>query len=318
MTLPVASRRIIVGLAMVVSLASCATVTPKCTQAVPAPPAVSKAYCGSTASPPRNYQHIVVIMEENRTWSSVGGVGFKDPAMPYVRSLAKGCTTFTNWTETNRSQSSLTQYVGLTTGVDNRATVDDCTPSTTCRSTDDNVFRQVRLAGGTARSYVEGATTGCSAKGNSAKHVPALYMDGTYRVGGTAHDDHSFCAAEVRPFTEFDVDHLPTFALITPNAIHDGHDCGNATVDAFAGSLLSKILDSPTYAAGSTAVMVLYDEDSPVPNLVIAPTAVAGVVGTPRAGHAAMLRTWEEMLGLPVMRQGQLIDAISLRGPAHI
>lgn len=305
-------------LAMVLSLASCATVMPKCELAVPGKQSASTVSCGSTAAPPPNYQHIVVIMEENRTWSTVGGVGFRDPDMPYMRSLAKGCTTFTKWTETNTSQSSLTQYVGLTTGVDNHATVDDCAPSASCRSTDDNVFRQVRSAGGSARNYVEGATTGCSAKGNSAKHVPALYMYGTYRTGVDAHDDHSFCAAEVRPLTELDVGHLPTFALITPSARHDGHDCGNATVDAFASSLLSKILESPTYKAGGTAVMVLYDEDSPVPNLIIAPTAVAGAVATARAGHASMLRTWEEMLGLPVMRQGQLIGAISLRGPAHI
>ena len=40
--------------------------------------------CGSAAAPPTHYDHIVVIMEENRTWSLVGGVGFGDPFMPFL------------------------------------------------------------------------------------------------------------------------------------------------------------------------------------------------------------------------------------------
>ena len=42
-------------------------------------------------------------------------------------------------------------------------------------------------------SYVEGATTGCSASGNAAKHIPALYYFGTYTDGtGTHNEDHIF------------------------------------------------------------------------------------------------------------------------------
>jgi acid phosphatase len=250
---------------------------------------------------------VVVIINENRRWQDVGGVGFG--SMPYLHSLAQQCSTFADWTETNTSQASLTQYIGLTSGIDNPATVDDCSPSATCRSTDDNIFRQVRNAGGTARTFVEGATTGCSAAGNAAKHVPALYY-----YGG---QDHDACGAEVRPLGELDADHLPTFAMIIPNLCHDGHDCGNDVVDAWARSTLGPILAGADYRAGDTAVFVAYDEDHPVPNLLIAPTAIGGVLSTKRAGHAAELKTWEQMLGLPVMHQGQLPTAISLRKPTH-
>jgi hypothetical protein len=230
--------------------------------------------------------------------------------MPYLHSLAEHCTTFADWTETNTSQNSLTQYIGMTSGVDNPATVNDCSPSATCRSTDDNIFRQVRGTSGTARTFVEGPTKGCSAADNAAKHVPALYY-----YGGT---DHTFCGTEVRPLGELDVDHLPTFTMIIPNLCNDGHNCGNDSVDSWAKHLLSQVLAGADYQAGSTAVFVMYDEDHPVPNLVIAPTAHTGTLTTAGAGHAAALRTWEEMLGLPRMQQGQLPQAISLRGPAHI
>ncbi len=276
------------------------------------------AKCGSAAAPPAHYDHVVVVMEENRTWDAVGGVGFRDPNMPYLHDLGTRCTVFSQWTETNTTQNSLNQYIGLTSGISNTSTVDDCSPSTTCRSTDDNIFRQVRTSGGTARSYVEGATTGCSAAGNAARHVPALYFYGTYTDGTGVHGDHDFCNDEVRPLSELDVAHLPTFAMITPNLCNDGHDCLNASVDTWAAKHLQPILDSPAYAAGTTAVFVLYDEDRPVPNLVIAPTALRGASPTPGAGHAAALKTWDELLGLPEIAQAPVQSAISLRGPAHI
>ena len=305
---------------------ACGAATPQATGPAPTTsveptssvPPVAAPICGASTAPPTTYDHVVILIEENRTWSTVGGVGFTDPTMPYLGSLASRCTVFSEWTETNTTQNSLNQYIGLVTGVSNNATVDDCSPSAACRSTDDNLFRQVRLARGTPRSFVEGATTGCSADGNAAKHVPALYLSGTYVADGTTHNDHDYCDTEVRPLTELDVDHLPTLAMITPNLCNDGHDCGNDKVDAYAQGLLSRILGGASYAAGDTAVMVLYDEDHPVPNLIIAPTAAAAVSTIAGAGHAAVLRTWEELLGLPVLSSVQNAATISLRGPAHI
>jgi phosphatidylinositol-3-phosphatase len=269
--------------------------------------------CGSTAAPPATYQHIVVFSFENRTWSNVG-LGFSAITMPYLHSLATQCSYFSDWTETNTSQNSLTQYIGETSGVNNTATVNDCTPSTSCRSNDNNIFRQVRLAGGTARSYVEGATTGCSASGNAAKHIPALYYFGTYTDGTGSHSDHDFCTTEVRPYSELDVDNLPTYAFITPTQCNDGHDCSDATVDAWASVNIQRVLDSAAYKSGNTAVFVWYDEDHPVPNLQIAPTSRAGqITQTGIGSHAAMLKTIEAMLGLPVMNQGQLPAAADFR-----
>jgi hypothetical protein len=267
--------------------------------------------CSSTAAPPATYQHVVVFSFENRTWSNVG-LGFS--TMPYVHSVVSQCSYFSDWTETNTAQSSLTQYIGATSGVNNTSTVNDCSPSTSCRSTDNNLFRQVRVAGGTARNYVEGATTGCSAGGNGAKHVPALYYFGTYTDATGSHNDHDFCNTEVRPYSEFDVNDLPTFAWITPTLCNDGHDCNNATVDAWASTNIQHVLDSAAYRAGTVAVFIWYDEDHPVPNAQIAPTGNAGnVTQTGVGSHAAMMKTIEDMLGLPILTQGQLGGATDLR-----
>jgi hypothetical protein len=264
------------------------------------PPDLATAPCQGSA-PPARYDHVVVVMLENRTWASVGGPGFAGSnGIPSLAGLAQQCAYFEQWTETNRTQSSLTQYIGLTSGVDNGRTVDDCGPSAACSSEDDNIFREVRVAGGTARTYVDGASAPCSAGGNAAKHIPALYYRGSYDDAAGVHDDADFCATEVLPFAELDPDHLPTFAMVVPDGCHDGHDCGNAAVDGWLRVELAAILAGRDYRAGNSAVFVLWDEDTPVPNLVVAPSARPG----PRPGegsHAAALKTIELMLGLPVL-----------------
>jgi hypothetical protein len=261
--------------------------------------------CGSDAAPPPKYDHIVVIMLENRTWNQVGGLGFG--AMPHLQNYARQCTYYLNWIETNPDEDSLTQYIGLTSGIDNPETVDNCPPSPTCQSTADNIFRQVRESGGITRSYVEGATSGCEGATHRA-NVPAMYY-----YGGK---DHSYCTTEVRPLTEMNPDKLPTFAMITPSRCDNGHDCGLDIVDAWVKVELFRLINGESYRAGKTAIFVLYDEDRPAPNLIIAPTSHKGLLRKPIASHSEALHTFEEMLGLPFLPSVK--DVISLRPSANL
>ncbi len=233
----------------------------------------------------------MVFAFENRTWNSVG-LGF-GPSMPYLHALGQQCAYFSDWTETDTRQSSLTQYVGQVTGARQSGTVDDCAPSSQCSTTADNLFRQARHAGLRAINYVEGATTPCSAAGNAAKHIPYLYLFGD--------DDRAYCQQQVRPFGEFDANNLPAFAFVTPTLCHDGHDCSNTAVDAWARQHIQPVLDSGAYRSGHVAVFVWYDEDHPVPNLWVTPTASRGPLTAADAGYAATLKAWEAMLGLPCL-----------------
>ena len=267
------------------------------------PPAQSA--CAATTSPPVHYDHVIVFAFENRTWSTVGGPGFA--GMPYLHSLATDCASFSEWLESDDTQNSGTQYVSQMQGDLNHTVRNDCTPSSTCESVADNLFRQARAANLTAVNYVEGATTGCSAAGNAAKHIPALYFHGA--------DDAAHCNEQVRPYTEFDVNNLPDFAFVTPTLCNDGHDCPNATVDQWASSNLGAVLQSSTYQQGRTLVEVWYDEDRPVPNLYIAPTAHHGQV-TATVGYDSTLRLWETALGLGCL--GAACTATDLRPLAGI
>src|SRR5215475_6678292 len=72
-------------------------------------PVVRRSVCGNPGRPPARYQSIVVFSFENRTWSDVG-LGF-GAGMPYLHTLGRLCSYFTDWTEADPTQNSLTQYV---------------------------------------------------------------------------------------------------------------------------------------------------------------------------------------------------------------
>jgi phosphatidylinositol-3-phosphatase len=247
--------------------------------------------CGKAKPHHKRYKSVVVFAFENRTWEGVGGAGFG--SMPFLHARARQCAYFADWTETDTRQNSLTQYVGQVTGARQPGTINDCLPSATCSTRADNIFRQARRAGLVAINYVEGPSTGCSAEGNAAKHIPALYLWGA--------DDRDHCNEQVRPLRELNVDDLPDFAFVTPNLCNDGHDCPNATVDTWARDHIQPVTDSADYRAGKVAVFVWYDEDRPVPNLWITPTATPGVHVLAGAGFAGTLAAWESMLGLPCL-----------------
>ena len=75
------------------------------------------------------------------------------------------------------------------------------------------------------------------------------------------------------------------------------------------------MLESPSYRAGKVAVFVWYDEDTPVPNLWITPTARAGPLSVAGAGAYATLRAWQSMLGLPCLAGA--CDAADMRSAAR-
>lgn len=77
------------------------------------------------------------------------------------------------------------------------------------------------------------------------------------------------------------------------------------------------ILASQSYQAGRTAVVVLYDEDTPIPNFVVAPSVIPGTVVTGAYSHYSLLRSTEEMLGITNLLLNAR-TAPSLRQPLNL
>ena len=260
--------------------------------------------CGTAVSPPTHYQHVVWILMENKSYNSVIG----SSSAPYETSLAQQCGSDTHWNDAGSAYNSLPNYIALTSGINSSSVLNpfkcDCNPSSSVHVTSDNIFRQVRTAGGTERSYEEGMSANCGTSGTryKSKHNPAEYY-----WGGS---DRTACKADDVPLTQFNPNALPTFTFVTPDLCHDTHDCSVNTGDKWLSGFLPPIFNSAAYQSGNTAVFVIWDENSPIPNIVAAP-AIKPIKATQTVSHYSALRATEEMLGLPLL--GAAKSATDLR-----
>ena len=209
-----------------------------------------------------------------------------DPA-PFETALAHQCATATHWKDAGSDYNSLPNYIALTTGIptgDSRLDPFscDCASASSVNVTVDNLFRQVRTAGLTEKSYAEGMSGNCSNTGTAyaPKHNPALYMWGGSDRQACRADDVPMGSSSSGAFIDsLQAGTLPNFSFIAPNLCHDTHDCGVAAGDAYLKTLMGNILASRLYGQGHTAVAVVWDEDTPVPNIVVSPSSPPGNSG---------------------------------------
>jgi hypothetical protein len=294
------------------------------TTKAPTPPASTAsapsagAVCGTATSRPARYKHVIWIWMENKSWSDVIG----SSKAPYETQLARSCGTAANWGDAGHQFPSEPSYIGATSGLEGNALnpfSGDAKPSATVSTTADNIFRQVRASGQTERSWQEGMNGNCSTSGTryAPKHNPAMYFWGAQDRAACAANDVPMGSASAGPFVDaLRNDTLATYNFVTPDLCNDTHDCPVAAGDAFLATLVPKIIASPAYQRGDTALFVVWDEDTPIPNMVVAPSVRPGTVVTTPVSHYSVLRATEEMLGLPLL--GAANNAPSLRGLFNI
>jgi hypothetical protein len=262
--------------------------------------------CGASGSPPGHYDHVIWIWMENHSYSQVLG----SSQAPFETALAQACGSATAYHDVGSP--SLPNYIAATSG-GTQGVNDDGDPAAHALTVN-NIFRQVRSAGERARSYLESMPGDCGLVDQGAywaHHNPAAYYVGA--------GDRTACRTDDVPIGAFGHDlyaGLPAFSFVAPNDCHDTHNCPVSAGDAWLAHWVPKIVGSPAYRAGSTAVFVVWDESTPVPNLVIAPHTPAGTRFAGWADHYALLRTTEDLLGLSHL--GRAATAPSLRGPFRL
>jgi len=295
------------GLIMLaLSLSACgspAPQTPPITPGLPPgggnPISAEKPCIGAEA--PAQWGHIVVIVFENKDYDEVIGVA------PYITGLAGKCATIENWKDADFKVDgsedgiyhSKPSYATLTNGLSPsvHGLVNDDYDTTTDV---DNLYNQLAQAGKSFKDYYDGRAGGCDVSFSGDYHDAIRY----YTNMATLCDAHDV------PLSTFMKDvnngNLPNFSLLLPSNKKNMHDNSIANGDAYAQSLLDPLLDSDAYAKGDVAIFFLWDEGSPVPNVLIAPSIHPGSMYEAPAGynpisHFSALRTWEEMLGLPLL-----------------
>jgi hypothetical protein len=157
-----------------------------------------------------------------------------------------------------------------------------------------SIFSQV----GSGWRALEDAMPAACDRGNSGRyavrHNPAVYYANL--AGSCRRQD---VPLGTRP------DLSARFTFVTPDLCHDMHDCSVSSGDRWLAGFVPQIVRSRQYAAGRTALFITWDEDdgsssNRIPTLVIAPRTRPGTRSARPFSHYSMLRTTEELLGLPV------------------
>jgi len=267
--------------------------------------------CLGTAAP-RRYAHVIWIVMENKAYGSALG-----SSAPATRALASRCAIATAYHGV--AHPSLPNYLAMTSG-STHGVRNDANPSAH-RITGGSIFSQVAAARLRWMTYAESLPTLCrrtSSGRYAVRHNPAAYYTALART--CARNDVAMGTTTRGPLlTAIRAGRLPAFTLMIPNLCSDTHDCSVATGDRWLARWLAVILSSRTYAAGRTAVFITWDEDdnshaNRVALLMVAPSVRPHTVVRSTYNHVNLLRTTEDMLGLPALVR----RAASLRRPAHL
>ena len=277
----------------------------------------------SAAAVPSRYEHVIVFWMQNQPPTTVYG----SPANPYLNSLASTCGTATNfhWVW-HASFPPITSGEGKTLA---RGCNSPALPGCLLRS--ESIFSQVRAGGAAWRVYVEDMPANCSATGSnlySPIHNPGLYYSriSTDCLAWDVPLGNTEAGAFLKDITN---EALPAYTVVVPNLCHDSHDCSLSVADAWLKIWIGNIVASKTYARGTTAIFITWDDsgtdppgvddctlsdvpDCLVPLFVISPSVRHGTVVTDRLTMYSILRTTEELLGITQLL-GAAADAPSLR-----
>lgn len=242
------------------------------------------------------YDHIVVLIEENHSFTQVIG----NTAAPYITSLANGGANMTqSFAITHPSEPN---YLALFSGATQGLTDDSC-PHT---YSTENLGHQLIAAGRTFKGYSEtmpsDGFTGCTSGRYARKHNPWVNFT---NVPATSN---------VR-FSTFPTDFsaLPAVSFVVPNLCNDMHDCSVATGDAWVRDNLGAYV---TWAQTHNSLLVVtFDEDDRNAGnrigTVFSGAHVAPGSYTERITHYTVLRTLQSLSGLGCVTNSCATDAIT-------
>ena len=271
--------------------------TPAATSRPTSPPAP-----GETPTPAptaSGISHVVVVWMENQEASSVTA-----SSMPYLYGLAQ------TYGRANRfyavTHPSLPNYLALWSG-SAQGISDDGDYNLGGAS----LSSQMSAAGLSWRTYAQdypaspgchtastydGGTDGPGVPGTYArKHVPAMSFTS---VSGTSQ------CANIQPLSSFDAS--VNVAFVVPNLCNDMHDCSPATGDAFLRAFLPQVFNAPDWA--HTLLVVSFDEGTSNAHgggqifTMVARQGLSGFTSSTVHDHYGLLRTIENIFGLPCLR----------------
>ena len=247
-------------------------------------------------------KHVVMVMEENESYSTVVG---KSSVWPNLNNLIGNGALATNYYA--NTHPSIGNYLMLTTGQvltnnDNSTTVWNV----------DNLARRMLSSGVSFKIYAEGITQGYLG-GNTGSY---LIRHEPFALLSDIADSTQVANQHIWPFTQFATDvangTLPEFSFIVPDVNDDAHNGTPQQADSWLQSkVVNPLSNDSTFAPGGDGVLIVdFDEASDsdtnhggghVAAVFWGPNVKAGFTQTSGTvyQHQSMLRTVMELLQLP-------------------
>lgn len=270
--------------------------------------------CGWAGAPPRRYDHVLWVVLENHSYGElIGRPGSKAATRsPYLNKLARRCGLATNYQALTHP--SLPNYLALVSGSTGGVTR-SCTPAR-CPQRRSTLFDQLRTQGLGWRVYAEGMPSPCHRSDSGryvVRHNPATYFPSV--ADCATHDVPLGTSSRGRLVDDLAADRLAAFSIVVPDQCHNSHDCPISSGDRWLSQLVPRILASPAYRAGRTALVVTWDEgrggvagqdcradhdrSCHIATVVVSPTTRPGTRGGKRYDHFSLLAATSRMLGVP-------------------
>ena len=219
-------------------------------------------------------KHIVLVLEENHSYSSVIG----SSSMPYLNSLANKYALATNYYADTHP--SIGNYFMLTTG--QIITNNDAYTGTV---TSDNIVRRIITAGKTWKSYAESLPSTGYIGGDvypyCRHHNPFTYFSDV--KNSTNERQH------LVSFTQFKTDRannqLPDYSFVIPNKCNDGHDCSLLTADNWLKANIAPLLLTAPFQTGGDGILAIVFDEAATSDTRSGGGHVAAVVVGPKVKH---------------------------------
>jgi hypothetical protein len=256
---------------------------------------------------------VFIILMENHNWSTIQG----SSSAPYINNTLLPMSSYaTQYYNPPNNHPSLPNYLWLEAGT-NFGVLNDGPPSQNSQKTTHHLVTQLKDKSIAWKAYEEDITgTTCpltDINDYATKHDPFVYFDD---VTNNLNANSAYCIAHVRPFTQLATDlknnRVGKYNFITPNLCDDMHDTcaplNNAILqgDTWLSQNVPMILQSSAYLNGG-ALLITWDEatigDGPIGMIVLSPLAKGGGYNNSiHYTHGSTLRTFEEIFGVPLLR----------------
>jgi hypothetical protein len=204
---------------------------------------------------------------------------------------------------------------GTNSFADSTFTTDDAPSAENSTASTAHLATQIRDAAGGVdwMAYQEGigdATGACpihAAGTYTPQHNPFVFFQDV--AGAPPAADNAYCAVHHRPLDALAGDlssrAVKAYNFVTPDVCHDMHGgagCSDDTVragDDWLSGAMPALISFVNDNGG--VVLIVWDEHGTLPFLAVGPDVKTGYAGSVRYDHGSLLRSVEEMLGLPVL-----------------